>query len=360
MTPAALAPFLRLPRLMRSHGFAVAPDQVAGFIAAVGALGPRDIAQVRRAALALFAVPPERMEAFDMLFRAVFYGQALQVEGDEEDDETEAVEPTDDTMEIDAEEADDPAGEEATRAERLAARDLGLLADPLTQLAREAPRRLPRRLTARRVRGKGHALDMRRILRQAAKYDGEPVELSRTRRKLRQRKLLVLLDVSGSMKDRSDALLGVAHALRQAADRAEIFTLGTRLTRITEALSPADRAQALTRVGRAVADLDGGTRIGEALQAFLAVPRYAGFARGALVVVLSDGLELGEPAHMVEATQRLSRLAWRLHWLTPLAADPDYRPVTAAMQAILPSLDQLGDGSTPRSVAHHILTQATR
>ncbi len=104
-----------------------------------------------------------------------------------------------------------------------------------------------------------------------------------------------------------------------------------------------------------VADWDGGTRIGEALQAFLAVPRFAGFARGALVVVLSDGLERGDHHAMVDAIRRLSRLAWRIEWLSPDAAHLDFAPRTAALQAILPIVDHLGDGSSVERVATHLL-----
>ena len=162
------------------------------------------------------------------------------------------------------------------------------------------------------------------------------------------------------MADRSEDLLRLAHAVVQAADQAEVFTLGTRLTRITQALKPADRGQALARATQAIADFDGGTRIGDALVAFLAVPRYAGFARGASVVVLSDGLERGAPDVMIDAVRRLSRSAWRLDWLTPLAADPDYVPVTEGLSAILPVLDHLGDGNSSAAVTDHILTMARR
>ena len=201
---------------------------------------------------------------------------------------------------------------------------------------------------------------MRRTLREAARRDGDVMRLHQSRRKMRQRRVLMLIDVSGSMKDRSETLLRLSHTVVQAADRAEVFTLGTRLTRITQALRPREGVQALMRASQAIADFDGGTRIGDALAAYLSVPRYAGFARGAAVVVLSDGLERGEPGAMIDAVQRLSRSAWRLDWLTPLASDPDYRPVTAGLSGILPILDHLGDASSTAAVADHILTMARR
>ena len=135
----------------------------------------------------------------------------------------------------------------------------------------------------------------------------------------------------------------------------ECFTLGTRLTRVTGAFRLRNPDRALERAAALAPDWDGGTRIGDALRAFLSVPRFAGLARGAAVIVLSDGLERGAPDAMVEAVQRLSRLAWRLSWLTPLAADAGFRPETAALTAVLPWLDDLGDGATPARLRAHVL-----
>ena len=199
---------------------------------------------------------------------------------------------------------------------------------------------------------------MRRTLREAAKRDGEVFTLSRRRRKERQRKIALLIDVSGSMKELTDAALGFAYALTQTGERVEVFTLGTRLTRITPALRLRNDTQALLRASALIADVDGGTRIGEALTTFLAVPRYVGFARGATVVVLSDGLERGSPAAMIDASARLSRLAWRLDWLTPLASDPNYTPSTSAIGSVLPFLDTLTNGATTSALVDHILSLA--
>ncbi|MGR3501166.1 vWA domain-containing protein [Pseudaestuariivita sp.] len=355
-----LQPFFALASALRAAGFAVAPDQTQGFVAAVGLLGPDGLEDVRSAALALFAIPPERRAEFDAIFDAIFAGREVMADAEGDDDEVDAVEPDDSSLEVEIEEAEEPTGEEATAAERLAARGVAGGEDAaLAVFARQADARLPRRLSYRRKSVKrGDRIDLRRALKEAARRDGEVMRLPETRRKQRQRKIVLLIDVSGSMKERSDAHLRFAHTLVQSAERAEVFTLGTRLTRMTQTLAPVDQTRALARAGAALADLDGGTRLGEALSAFLAVPRYAGFARGALVAVLSDGLERGNPALMVEATRRLSRLAWRLHWLTPLAADPAYRPATAAMAGILPWLDDLSDGSTLGTISHQLLTAA--
>lgn len=360
--PRPLEPFINFAQMLRRAGFAVSPDQTESFIAALGILGPRDIQDVYRGGLAVFSVQPERRQEYDALFRAVFLGQTVAAPIEDDDDETvEAHEPTGDTQDVEVPDEDTETGAEATGAEQLGQRDLSSSQgeeDALRRFARQAPDALPRRLSYRsRSVKRGTALDMRRVLKEAAKRDGEVVHLFETKRKTRQRRLLLLVDVSGSMKDRSDSAMRLAHAVVQAADSAEVFTLGTRLTRITAAVRPADRALALTRVAQAVADFDGGTRIGDALLAYLAVPRYAGFARGAAIVVLSDGLERGTPDAMIEAVGRLSRIAWRLDWLTPLASE-EFTPKTDALKAILPHVNALCDGSNTRAIASHILKLA--
>jgi uncharacterized protein with von Willebrand factor type A (vWA) domain len=146
----------------------------------------------------------------------------------------------------------------------------------------------------------------------------------------------VLIDVSGSLRPQVPDFLRFAWAAQ-----AETFTFGTRLTRITKELRTRDVDQALANISDAVLDADGGTRIGPALQEFLATPRYADRARGALTIVLSDGLERGDPAPMARAVHRLAKLSWSLHWWTPLATDPTYRPVTRGMAAIQDDLDDL-------------------
>lgn len=157
------------------------------------------------------------------------------------------------------------------------------------------------------------------------------------------------------MSAHTDTALRFAHTLVRSAERVEVFTVGTRLTRVTRALQRRNREAALAAAAAAVADWDGGTRLGDALAAFLAVPRYAGFARGAAVVVLSDGLERGDPAVLIDAVARLERLAWAILWLSPLAADPNYVPRTEAMAALKPMLARLGDGSSAPRIAAEIL-----
>ena len=360
--PRAVRPFVEFSALLRSRGFSTAPDQTIGFIEAIGQLGPRDISDIHAAGRAMLAIPHERMPEYDALFRAFFMGQAVAAPAAGDDsEEVEIHEPKGGTREIDASEDQGEAGSEAIAAERLSHRHFAVAAedDVLAGFRRDAPGSLPRRRSYRRfAASNGDRLNMRRTLREAARYDGEVIHLHETRRKTRQRRVVLLVDVSGSMKDLTDSSIRFAHALVQAADSAEAFTFGTRLTRITPALRIADADYALERIGRLVADFDGGTRIGDALDAFLSLPRFAGMARGAAVVILSDGLERGDPAAMVLAVQRLSRLAWRVDWLTPLAADRDYRPRTKALQAARPWLNSLSDGGRLSSISSHVLNLA--
>ena len=176
------------------------------------------------------------------------------------------------------------------------------------------------------------------------------MRLERLKRRTRPRKMLLLIDVSGSMKARSEDNLRLAHTLVQATPNIEVFTFGTRLTRVTRALRLKRREQALAAAAHLVSDWDGGTRIGDALQAFLAVPRFGGYARGAAVVILSDGLERGDLSALRDAVAKLSRRAWRVSWLTPLAAGPGFVPQTEALIAIRRFVDDMVDGGSSAAV----------
>jgi uncharacterized protein len=363
--PDAAAPFVAFASLLRANGFTAAPEQTTTFLAAITLLGPRSLAHIRRAAHASLAPPPERREEFDALFDAHFLG-AVELGG-----ETETAEPDPDDMRV-AEDrpggfeppaADDSneAGQAATAAEALSLRRFGPAdeLDTLQRFQRALPERLPQRRGYRRFPARrGPGLDLRRAMREAVRNDGEIFRLPRLKRRSRRRPILLIIDVSGSMKARTDAHLRFAHALVRAADRIEVFTVGTRLTRVTRALQLKNREQALAIASALVSDWDGGTRIGDALQAFLAVPRFAGTARGAVVLVLSDGLERGDPQAMTAAVKRLAARAWHLSWMTPLAAEAGYRPETAALKAILPQLDALADAGSTERLCQHVLNLA--
>jgi uncharacterized protein with von Willebrand factor type A (vWA) domain len=358
--PAAARPFVAFPTLLRQHGFAVAPDQTVTFLEAVTLLGPRSLDAVRLAAVATLAPQPEQFERFHALFDVHFLGAFADPEDADgwQPDEEMKVQEEAGAREILIGEEVNETGQQAIEAEALSIRALRPVddRDTLARFARDLPAALPRRRGYRFRRARrGRAFDLAQSLRAAIRTDGDVMALKRRRRAERPRPLLLLIDVSGSMKARTDANLALAHVLVQAAPRAEVFTFGTRLTRLTRALKLKNREQALATASGLVADWDGGTRIGDALQAFLAVPRFAGYARGAVVAILSDGLERGDPAQMIGAVQRLAARAFRIDWLSPLAADPDYRPETAALAAIRPLLASLSNGNSTAAICRHLL-----
>ena len=338
----------------------ISPEQTVAFLAAVELLGPRGIDDVRRAAIATLSPPRERAGEFDALFRAWFHDEVAPALRESED-ETEVRIHDEGGADYGPPAAPElgESGQSATAAELLGARTFRADSafERLRRFAREAPEGLPRRRGRRRTQARsGDTIDLRRALRAAVRHGGDTPVLPWRRRRLQQRRLLLLIDISGSMKEHTETALRFAHVLYHAAERMECFTLGTRLTRITAALRLRHPEAALAKVSALVPDWDGGTRIGDALAAFLSVPRFAGCARGAAAVMLSDGLERGGSDTITSAVARLSRLAWRVSWLTPLAADPAFRPETTALAAIAPYLDDLGGGASTDALCAHMLS----
>lgn len=192
---------------------------------------------------------------------------------------------------------------------------------------------LPPRRTRRTAPARRGSPDVRRTLRRSFRTGGDPVERAWRVRRERPRRLVLLLDVSGSMADHSRTLLSLARGVLRADRRFEVFAFGTRLTRLTRDL----------RRGRAdIPDMHGGTRIGEALERLLR--EHGELARGAVVVICSDGLDVGDPELVGRHMARLHRLAHRVVWLNPLKEDPRYEPLARGMQAALPHVDVFGSG----------------
>ena len=357
--PRAAFAFVEFATVLRRNGFAVAPEQTTAFLSAIDLLGPKGMDDIYRAARATLAPPFERRGEFEALFRAFFMGQTLAAPAIGEEDEEMRVRDAE-TGQFEPELSDEQheTGEQATAVERLTQRgfDEAATSDVLRRFARAAREGLPQRRVRRYTGARaGDRFDLRQALREAVRNDGDVMRLPRRTRKLRQRPVLLLVDVSGSMKEQTDDHLRLAHVLVQTAERAEVFTLGTRLTRITRALKLKREDEALAVASNLVADWDGGTRIGDALGAFMQVPRYVGLARGAVVIVLSDGLERGDHAAMVDAVAKLSRCVFELHWLSPLATSGTFEPATAALEAAAPWIDSFGDGSSLERICTHIL-----
>jgi uncharacterized protein with von Willebrand factor type A (vWA) domain len=361
--PRAAYIFISFVALLRANGFSVAPEQTTAFLMAIELLGPGSLEHIRKAGLATLATPPERRATYDRLFDIHFRGgEEIEHEGADEDVVRLKEEGRGDEEALFADQANE-SGFTATRAEILIERHFaqGLTSDALHRLLREAPRRLPQRKGYRRRRARrGPWADFRRTLRETVRNDGEMLHLGRSRRRPRLRKVLLLIDVSGSMKARTDENMRLAHALCQAVPNVEVFTFGTRLTRVTRPLRLKRREQALNAAANLVSDWDGGTRIGDALLAFLGVPRFSSYARGASVIVVSDGLERGDPSVLRDAVTKLARQSWRLSWLTPLATSAPFRPQTEALVAIEPLVDDLVDGGSSAAIVSHLLSLGRR
>jgi uncharacterized protein with von Willebrand factor type A (vWA) domain len=212
--------------------------------------------------------------------------------------------------------------------------------------------RIPVRRAARRRPSHRGDIDPRRTLRAQLRQVGEPARVLYRRRGTRPRRVVLLVDVSGSMRPYADSLLRLAHTLVRTAPRSvEVFTVGTRLTRVTPALRHRDPEFALRLAGDVVPDWSGGTRLGEVLKVFLDRWGQRGTARRAVVVVCSDGWERGDASLLGAQLERLAGLAHRVVWLNPHRGKPGYQPVQAGIVAVLPHLDDLVAGHSLASFA---------
>ena len=228
-----------------------------------------------------------------------------------------------------------------TEAEMILAREL------IARLARRHPTRISRR--TRPSRRRGPTPDLRQTVHASLRTGGEPLGRRWRTPTRRPRPLVLACDVSGSMAPYARMLLQYMHACVAARRRVEAFAFGTRLTRITHELAGRDHDRALDRASAAVTDFSGGTRIGAAL-AELNRTHGRRLGRGAVVVILSDGWDRGDPEQLEAEMARLRRAAYRLVWLNPLAAHPDYEPLTRGMRAAVPHTDQMLAGNSLASL----------
>lgn len=216
------------------------------------------------------------------------------------------------------------------------------------ELRRALPERRSRRLSVSRHGGR---LDLRRTVRRSLETDGEPLQPAYESHSRKPRRLLFLCDVSGSMERYSRALLGSLQAAVRVNGKVEAFVFATRLTRLTGALSGHDVARALEQAREAVADWSGGTRIGEALAEFRRTYARLGLARGAVVVIVSDGWDRGDPELLARELAHLRLQCRRLVWLNPRPAHLEGQPLAVGMRAALPYIDDFVAGHDPRAVA---------
>lgn len=335
-------------RALRAEGVGVGTSELLDFCLAVDLLGPRELYWAGRTSL----VSRQRdLAVYDRVFRSFFRDPSAEL--------PEA------TPELPAEGGDGSAarGEVQLRATgRRAAQEAALasafeterersfaewspeeLAD-LAVLLRRRSMQLPPRRTRRLAPSRAGQPDLRRTLRHSLRTGGDPLEIARRARRERRRRLVLLLDVSRSMSAYSRALLLFAHATVRRSRGGEAFCFGTRLTRVTSLLDQRRPEDVLHRAAAEVLDWDGGTCIGASVKSFLDDYGHRGMARGAVVVIASDGLDAGDPELLERQMARLARLAHLVVWLNPLAASARYKPLARGMQAALPHVDAFVSG----------------
>ena len=231
-----------------------------------------------------------------------------------------------------------------TASETLRTRDFGSFSYDEVQQARVMMRQMRWRPAMRRTRRTQRTkqrgrVDMRRIIRDSLRFGGEPVHLAYRRPRQRQRPLVVLCDISGSMDRYSRMLLQFVHTLNDGVGMVESFVFGTRLTRVTRLLRSKDVDDAVALVSKQVLDWSGGTRIGNTIREFNVKWSRRVMSRGPVVLIISDGWDRGDPSLLSKEMARLQRSCHRLIWLNPLLGNARYQPLTQGMQAALPYID---------------------
>ncbi len=344
-------------RYLRAFGAEADPDSLSSFVRSLELVGMGSRALVHDTASATLIKRNEDSPRFERAFAAYFEGNWPQAKGDEEQPsakETLYIDVGDEGgNDNDAAPSDPDEGQK--RVLRFSAREVlskkdfakcsRVELDQLYQLIdlmrlRGSPKSSRRMVRSRRP----ETLDMKRTVAKAIARYGEPIERAYRRPGTHLRRVVFVLDVSGSMEPYARALLRFAHAAVVARNKVEVFTFGTRLTRVTRELSWRDPDRALTELSARVADYAGGTRLGGTLGEFNAGFGVRGMARGADVVILSDGWDRGDPLELGREMERLSRVARRIIWVNPLKAHEGYAPLARGMAAALPHVDVFVEG----------------
>jgi uncharacterized protein with von Willebrand factor type A (vWA) domain len=337
---------------LRAAGVPVGTGRLLGLAHAAAAVGPDDLYWAARATL---ISRRGDVAAFDRAFASVFGlpDRPLPPPEPVPDTRQRVVAPTDLGAAAPLDGSADTSL--ASPVETLRRKDFADCTEAeLAQIARLMARlrvRAPERRTRRRRPARAGDPDLRRTLRRAMRTGGEPIERAWRRRRVQRRRLLLILDVSGSMSTYSRSLALFAHAsLRAGPGDWEAFAFGTRLTRMTRALSASDADIAIAAAAAEVSDWDGGTRIGASLKRLIDEHGRTRAVRGATCVILSDGLDVGDPELLGEQMARLSRLAHRVVWLNPLKGHDAYEPLARGMAAALPHVDVFRPGHNLQSL----------
>ncbi len=344
-------------RLLRDCGLRTGPDRLMDAAAALTCVDVSSMDEVRDALRAVYVARHEEVEVFDAAF-SLFWsdmsptisagaipqrGRALPVDPEKARQWLAALALPSSQLGSEQEGEPSPATSSGYSAEELLRhRDFRDMTYEETlqvrRLLHQAPWRIAERRTRRRRSDRRGAVDLRRTMRVAARHGGESTQLARMRQRTTQRPLVILCDVSGSMDRYSRQLLVFAHAVGHR-QRVETFAFSTRLTRITHLLRRGDVDEALDHVASRVHDIGGGTRIGAALHDFNRRWGRRVLGHGAVVLLISDGWDRGDPDELAAEMARLHRSCHRLIWLNPLLGAGGYSPETRGMRAALPYCD---------------------
>ncbi|MDX6721422.1 MAG: uncharacterized protein QOJ63_3676 [Solirubrobacteraceae bacterium] len=368
---------------LHDAGMPVTPSQTQQYARALGLTKPVSRRRLYWTTRAVFVTGFIQLPIFDRVFREVF-GSSAKKDFDDSEVELEPAPPSDSTEtpesdredEMDSESSggsdlsqsssgksdDDDEAEElevpilsASEEEELSQKHFSALeAHELAALYRLMVRldlATPLRRTRRRQKGRhGEHMDMRRTLRNSLRTGGDPIKLARRRRRVHKRRLVLLCDISGSMEPYARAYLQFLHCARASGPDAEAFVFATRLTRLTKQLAGRNPQRAIRRATEAAPDWSSGTRIGDALKAFNDRHGRRGMARGAVIVILSDGWERGDPEVVGREMERLARLAYRIVWVNPRVSAPGFAPKAGGLVAALPYCNALVSGHSLKAL----------
>lgn len=335
-------------RALRAAGVPVTADRAQTFLRAVSRLDLGDRRATYWAGRATLCSGQEDLDRYDQVFTAWFLDDAQAPRPSRPDNRPAVTQAELGLEEVpgDGVEAED-AHVAASATEVLRHRDVATLdareRARLNRLFSSLKPRAPLRTSYRRQPARRGSVDTSATLRRTLRRLGEPVDIAWRARSTRPRRIVLLLDVSGSMSRYADALLRLCHRI-SSVGHTEVFSVGTRLTRLTRAMHLRDGDRALVAAGATVPDWSGGTRLGEGLRFFLDRWGQRGLVRGAVVVVLSDGWERGDAVLLGEQMARLHRLAHRVVWVNPHKGAVGYQPVQAGMAAALPYVDDFVAG----------------
>lgn len=342
-------------RVLRGAGLRVPLGSVLTFVDALGRMRLDQREQVYWAGRATLVRNPEDIPLYDRSFEVFWLSShgaepddpepplhitlAVDDEGDEGNDDPGQADPSDDpqiTLRFSA-------------MEVLRHKDFASYSDEELHTAQELMSALrfagpPRRSFRQHRSPRGRRPDIQATVRAALRTGGEPMTRVWRTPGERLRRLVIILDVSGSMEPYARAMLRFVHAAVSGRQRVEAFAIGTRLTRVTRELNSRDPDKALTAASNRVLDWSGGTRLGECLRSFNDQWGVRGMARGSIVVVLSDGWDRGDPAVLGAEMQRLQRIAYHVIWVNPLKVTPGYAPLARGMAAALPYVDHFVEG----------------